>query len=62
MTRYRPTSEAPRDGTEVLIKLDLEVRAFWCPDLKRWVLSRPLLIESRADPQTWREPGRIKRI
>ena len=44
---------APKDGTEILLPLECNVRAYWCPELETWVLSRPLHVETMADPKQW---------
>jgi len=56
MTDWQPMDTAPRDGTEVTLPLTFPhgVRAFWCTDLQRWVLSRPLHMESVPEPIKWR--------
>ena len=48
------TEVLPMDGTEVLLPLVGDVRAYWCSDLKRWVLSKPLHIESLINPPCWK--------
>ena len=48
---------APKDGTEIRIPIHWTLPAFWCNDLKRWVLSRPLHVESVYDVKGWL-PGR----
>jgi hypothetical protein len=45
---------APMDGSTVWFPLETAVAAFWCNDLKRWVLSRPLHLESLIEPKRFR--------
>ncbi len=47
MTAWQPISTAPKDGRIVSIDhRGWKLSAFWCSDLKKWVLVRPLSIES----------------
>jgi hypothetical protein len=57
MTDWLPMSEAPKDGTQVRLRLDFihGVPAYWDDDLKTWVLSRPLHMESIKEPQGWKK-------
>jgi hypothetical protein len=50
-------SEAPKDGTQIRLRLDFAhgVPAYWDDDLKTWVLSRPLHMESIKDPKGWKK-------
>lgn len=41
-----PMIDAPKDGTEIIIAMQLKAKVFWCDDLNRWVLSRTLSMES----------------
>lgn len=46
-----PDHPAPMDGSEVYLDiLAMKVKAFWDGDLKLWVLSRPVHIESILAP------------
>jgi hypothetical protein len=60
MPGWRPMNEAPKDGTEIRLCLEFPsgVHAYWDDELKRWVLSRPLHIESLHDNSAigWRAP------
>lgn len=38
-------TDAPQDGQTYLFEIKYRVRAFWCDDQKRWVLSSPLKLE-----------------
>jgi hypothetical protein len=54
---WQPIATAPIDGTEIYVMISVAPqRAFWCGDLKRWVLSRPLSIDF-ANPTEWRPTG-----
>jgi hypothetical protein len=37
---------APQDGCTIIVPIETSVRAFWCRDLRRWVLNTPLHVES----------------
>jgi hypothetical protein len=55
MSDWQPIVTAPKDGTEVRLRLNLQsVKAYWDDDLRTWVLSRPLHMESIRDPEKWR--------
>ena len=54
MSAWQPIETAPRDGTEVLLPLYDSLRAYWDEELKRWVLSKPLHMESVANPTQWK--------
>lgn len=41
---------APKDGRDVLFPVELVVRAFWCHDQGRWVLSSPLHMDYVSAP------------
>ena len=45
MKTAMPTEEAPKDGSTHRFRVILDMDAFWCDDLKRWVLVRPLHLE-----------------
>jgi hypothetical protein len=53
---WQPMETAPKDGTEVRLALSYPngVPAYWCADLKTWVLSRPLHVESIHRPERWK--------
>lgn len=57
---WQPIETAPRDGTVVKIKVDIEsVQAYWEPNLYgeglgSWVLTRPLHMESVWRPTRWK--------
>ena len=53
MSARQPIKTAPKDGTEILLPLECNVRAYWCTELETWVLSSPLHIESIVAPQHW---------
>lgn len=56
-TRWRTDIEnAPRDGSEVLFPIEFVGRAYWCSDLKRWVLSYPLHMEYVSHPTKFMLP------
>lgn len=56
MTKWRTMIEAPQDGTEIVVHLPaMNVKAFWCRDLERWVLSRPLNRDYADDATAWHE-------
>lgn len=50
---YRSIETAPKDGTEVLLPIRFNARAYWCDDLKKWVLSYPLHMETVPGPTKW---------
>ncbi len=50
---WLPIATAPKDGTTVLIKLDVAVPCYWDNELQRWVTVRPHHIESMRDPKEW---------
>lgn len=52
---WQPMDSAPMDGTEVRLRLVFVrgVPAYWDDELQRWVLSRPLHIESIHVPRGW---------
>lgn len=52
---------APRDGTEITILLDYPMPAYWDDELRTFVLSRPLHLESVARPIRWRPSGSAER-
>jgi hypothetical protein len=59
---WRDISSAPRDGSDVYLPLEwTRVRAYWCDDLKTWVLARPLHLESIRDPKQWMPLPETKR-
>lgn len=47
---------APKDGSDVLFPIEFVGRAYWCSDLKRWVLSYPLHMEYVSHPTRFRLP------
>jgi hypothetical protein len=47
---------APKDGSDVLFPIEFVGRAYWCGDLKRWVLSYPLHMEYISHPTRFRLP------
>jgi len=53
---WLPIAIAPKDPqTPVKLKIDIvSVPAYWEPDLERWVLTRPLHVESIFSPTHWR--------
>lgn len=49
-----PIETAPRDGSVVVLDLGrVQLSAFWCKDLQRWVLCQPLHMESVYEPKGW---------
>lgn len=48
---------APKDGSDVLFPIEFVARAFWCDDLKRWVLAYPLKMEFVSNPTRFQLPG-----
>jgi hypothetical protein len=56
---WRPMGTAPKDGTVILVPVRGYQRVYWCDDLKTWVLSRPLHIESIHEPEGWRPEGDV---
>jgi len=55
MTEWR-TDKPPLDGTEILIPVDVEVRAYWDAEMKCFVLSYPLHIDVAHNVTRWRAP------
>jgi len=58
---WQAIETAPKDGRDVILKMPFGVngiRAFWCDDLKRWVLRFPLNVESILHPAGWRQADR----
>lgn len=55
---WRDGTAAPRDGSEIWVKLpgDGRVRAYWDDELRTFVLSRPLHVESVSEPAGWLPP------
>ncbi len=49
----------PKDGTEISIRLNGWVPAYWDDELKTFVLSRPLHMESISEPEAWRPRKQI---
>jgi hypothetical protein len=45
---------APKDGSVVLFPFEVVACAFWSEELKRWVLTRPLQIETLINPQRFK--------
>jgi len=57
MTEWRTDIEnAPKDGSDVLFPIEFVARAYWCNDLKRWVLAYPLHVECVSHPTRFRLP------
>lgn len=54
-TNWQDMDTAPKDGTEVYLRLVFPhgVPAYWDANLERWVLSRPLHMESIRAPHGW---------
>lgn len=53
---------APKDGSTIIVPIEGTVAAFWCNDLRRWVLNNPLHMES-INPLRYRlanEPWQTK--
>ena len=53
MSEWQDISTAPKDGTEVFLPLEGKIRAFWSDDLKKWVFSQALHMETVANPSLW---------
>lgn len=54
MIEWQPMDSAPKDGTEVRLRLlPLGVAAYWDAELECWVLSRPLHLEFVRTPEGW---------
>lgn len=57
MTGWRTDIEnIPKDGSDVLFPIEFVGRAYWCGDLKRWVLAYPLHMEFVNAPTRFRLP------
>lgn len=55
---WQDIDSAPKDGREVYLHMpSSSLRAFWCKDLKEWVLSRPMHMETARAPLAWRPTG-----
>ena len=52
---WQDMDTAPKDGTEVMLRLVFPhgVAAYWDEELQRWVLSRPVHLESVSLPRGW---------
>lgn len=48
--------QAPKDGSSVIFPLEGVTRAYWCNDLKRWVMDYPLHMEVVPHPTRFRIP------
>lgn len=48
-----PIMDAPKDGSEIYIRISGKYRAFWDDEMKAWVLSTPVHIESIRNPIEW---------
>jgi hypothetical protein len=55
-TRYR-FDPPPKDGSEIVVPVTLPLTVFWSKDLERWVLTRPLQMETIGEFVRWRKPG-----
>lgn len=45
---------APKNGAEIFLLISsVAVRAFWCAEQKRWVLSSPMSREYADDALAW---------
>jgi hypothetical protein len=53
---WQPIASAPKDGTVVQLHVDYAVQAYFDAKLDRWILVRPLHIESLSFffPDQWR--------
>lgn len=51
----RSIATAPKDGSNITVPVQWNLQAYWCKDLKRWILTRPLHVES-IDPEYWIPP------
>jgi len=51
---WEPGDTAPKDGSEIMIRLDWAVRAYWDKELKRFVLVTPIHHEVISKPQGWK--------
>jgi hypothetical protein len=56
---WMPIELAPKDGTEVLLRFDTQLKAFWHDG--QWVLVRPLSLDSLPSPELWRPVTRVVR-
>lgn len=54
MTDWLPMLDAPKNGTEIRLRLSFDVLAYWDNELETWVLSRPINLETTRNPQAWR--------
>ena len=57
MTDWQPIETNAREhGKGVWLRLDMKVRGYWDNDLERWVLSRPVNLESVGEhrPDGWK--------
>lgn len=55
MSELQPISEAPKDGREVIVEFTVRTRAYWCHDVKDWVLVRRLSTDFAPSTSLWRE-------
>lgn len=55
MTDWQPIETAPKDGRTIYLPVgECAVPAFWCDDLKRWVLVRTWKMDYVENPSGWR--------
>lgn len=58
MTDWQPIETAPKDGTEFIVQMPgYNARAFWCNDLKAWILSQPMHLERPHGATAWKPLG-----
>jgi hypothetical protein len=63
MKDWHPIATAPKDGSEIIVQLPGgEARAFWCDDLKAWILSQPIHMERPHGATGWRPLAHKRRL
>lgn len=58
---WQSMETAPKDGTEIYIEVGGKCRAYWDDELRTWVLSRPVHVESVHHPRRWLPVPRVQR-
>jgi hypothetical protein len=46
----------PKDGSTIIVARSFELKVYWDRELKQWILTRPLKVETLDDVIRWRRP------